>query len=413
MTTPADLARAGASALALLLVAGAAGAQPRPAAPARAAAPATVPAGWDAFTRAFTAAMTQDSIVGGSAVFVREGRVVTRLDRGLADRAPGPVQPIDDRTIFHFGSITKTLTAVAVMQLRDRGLLALDDPVTRWVPELRQVHNPFGAMDAITIRMLLSHSAGFQNPTWPYRQYVAWEPFEPTRWEQLVAMMPYQEIRFAPGSRYSYSNPAFIYLARIIEAITGDPYQAYIQKNVWTPLGMTRSYFGATPYHLADQRSNNFTVVADSGQPERVVANGRDFDPGITIPNGGWNAPLADLVTWATFLTGTTRGDSALARRFDVVLRRGTLEEMWRPVVPVGGGSTESMALSFFIRPLRGAMLVGHTGEQADFRSFLYFNPRTGEVVIGAFNTTNDARARGSAAAWAATVAAAADLLTP
>lgn len=416
MTTRFAFRRTAAALLSPLLIAGAAFAQVRPAAPARGAAPPTAPvppARWDAFTRALDDLMRHDSIVGGSAVLVREGRVVARYDRGLADRAPGPVQPIDDRTIFHYGSITKTLTAVAVMQLRDRGLLSLDDPVTRWVPELRQVHNPFGAMDAITIRMLLSHSAGFQNPTWPYRQYVAWEPFEPTRWEQLVAMMPYQEIRFAPGSRYSYSNPAFIYLARIIEAITGDPYQAYIQKNVWTPLGMTRSYFGATPYHLADQRSNNFTVVADSGAPERVVANGRDFDPGITIPNGGWNAPLADLVTWATFLTGTTRGDTALARRFDVVLRRGTLEEMWRPVVPVGGGSTESMALSFFIRPLRGAMLVGHTGEQAGFRSFLYFNPRTGEVVIGAFNTTNDARARGSAAAWAATVAAAADLLTP
>ena len=52
--------------------------------------------------------------------------------------------------------------------------------------------------------------------------------------------IPYQEIAFRPGERWSYSNPAFIYLARIIEAVTGDPYQSYIQKNIWTPLGMTR-----------------------------------------------------------------------------------------------------------------------------------------------------------------------------
>src|SRR5690606_40828659 len=85
-------------------------------------------------------------------------------------------------------------------------------------------------------------------PTWPYGNGHAWEPFEPTRWEQLVSMMPYQQLQFRPGSRYGYSNPAFIYLARVIESITGDPYQSWIQKNIWTPLGLTRSYFGSTPY---------------------------------------------------------------------------------------------------------------------------------------------------------------------
>jgi CubicO group peptidase (beta-lactamase class C family) len=391
------------SGAALLWAAGAAAQRPAPAAPRPSAA-------WGAFTRAFDAFLAADSVVGGSAVLVRDGRVVARADRGLADREPGPRQAVDDRTIFHYGSITKTLTAVAIMQLRDRGLLSLDDPVTRWVPELRQVHNPFGPVDAITVRMLLSHSAGFQNPTWPYRRYVAWEPFEPTRWEQLVAMMPYQEIRFAPGSRYGYSNPAFIYLARIIEALTGDPYQSYVFKNVWLPLGMTRSYFGATPWHLAADRSTNYTLTSDSAGL-RVVANGRDFDPGITIPNGGWNAPLADVVTWAAFLTGTPRADSAAARRHAAVLDRRSLEEMWQPVVPVGPG--EAMGLSFFLRPVRGDTLVGHTGEQAGFRSFLFFSARTREAVLLAVNTTNDARPQASAAAWERLQDALAELLVP
>jgi CubicO group peptidase (beta-lactamase class C family) len=368
---------------------------------------------WAAFTQTFDNTAAQDSVVGGSVVFVRQGRVVAHHEHGLADRAPGPVQPVDERTIFHYGSITKTLTAVAIMQLRDRGRLSLDDRITSYIPELRQVHDPFGSMDVITIRMLLSHSSGFQNPTWPYRRYVSWEPFEPVRWDQLVAMMPYQELLFAPGSRYGYSNPAFIYLARIIEQLSGDPYQSYIYKNIWVPLGMTRSYFAATPWILTDQRSNNYTLVADSGRPEHVVANGRDFDPGITIPNGGWNAPLADLVTWTAFLTGATHGDSATARLFNAVLTRSSLEEMWHAVVPVGGAAGESMGLSFFLRPLRGVTLVGHTGEQAGFRSFLYFNPRTSEAVIGVFNTTNDAHANESAARWQNLLAAAADLIAP
>ena len=95
----------------------------------------------------------------------------------------------------------------------------------------------------ITLRMLMSHSAGFQDPTWPYKQGKPWEPFEPTTWNQLVAMMPYQEIAFAPGSRYSYSNPGFIYLARVIEQLSGDPWEVYVQKNIFNPLGMTHSYF--------------------------------------------------------------------------------------------------------------------------------------------------------------------------
>ena len=104
-----------------------------------------------------------------------------------------------DSAIVHWASITKTLTAIAVMQLRDRGRLSLDDRVTKWVPELRLVHDPYGSMDDVTIRMLLSHSSGFQNPTWPYTHGRDWEPFEPTRWEQLVSMMPSRSCSSRPG----------------------------------------------------------------------------------------------------------------------------------------------------------------------------------------------------------------------
>ena len=354
---------------------------------------------WPAFTPAFDAFMGADSVVGGSAVLVRDGRVVARHDRGFGDRALK--ERAEEGTIYHWASITKTLTAVAIMQLRDRGRLTLDDRITTYIPELRQVHSAHGSLDDVTIRMLLSHSSGFQNGTWPYGRGRAWEPFEPTRWEQLVAMMPYQELLFAPGSRFGYSNPSFIYLARVIEQLTGDPYQSYIQKNIWTPLGMTRSYFGATPYHLARWRSNNYALKRDS-TGERIVANGRDFDPGITIPNGGWNAPLADVVTWIGFLTGAPSGDTALARRHDGVLSRRTIAEMWRPVValPAGDDLGAAAGLSFFLFPSGTDTLVGHTGEQAGFRSFFYLNPRTRTAVIAAFNTVNDARPAASTAAW-------------
>ncbi|HXV90166.1 MAG TPA: serine hydrolase domain-containing protein [Gemmatimonadales bacterium] len=369
-----------------------------------AAATAQRPAGWDTFVRSFDAYAAGDSVVGASVLVVERGRVIARHDRGWADRERR--QPADSNTIYHWGSITKTLTAVAVMQLRDRGRLSLEEPVTRYVPELRDVHNPWGSMDEVTIGMLLSHSAGFQGPTWPWTTGEPWEPFEPTRWEQLVAMLPYQRLWFAPGSRYGYSNPAFIYLARVIERITGDAWQSYVYKDLFGPLGLSRSYFGRTPHHLEADRSNNYAVVRDSMSAERVVANGREFDPGITIPNGGWNAPTDDIARWFAFLAGAAPADSALARRYEGVLARRSLREMWQArylaTDPVAGAAVapDSVGLSVFVLWRHGVRFVGHTGSQAGFRAFAYLNPATRAIVIAAFNTRNDAREAESAAGF-------------
>lgn len=358
------------------------------------------PAGWSAFARQFAAYADSDRVVGATVVYLRNGSTVARHDAGFQDKGAGRV--VDSLTIHHWGSITKTLTAVAIMQLRDRKRLSLDDKVVRYLPELRRVHDPFGRIDSITIRMLLSHSAGFRNGTWPYGDGNAWEPFEPTEWSQLVAMMPYQQLLFPPGARYSYSNPAFVYLARIIESLTGDPWDAYVQKNIFAPLGMSRSYFRSTPYHLAAHRSHNYVVRRDSasGAP-RVMENPTEFDPGITTPNGGWNAPVSDVARWAAFL-GNTVPPGATRALYDTVLRRASLEEMWTPVVPMSSGyeaaQGQSMGLSFFVRSeTGGARIIGHTGSQAGFRSFMYFNPANGTAIVAVFNSTNYADAKGAA----------------
>ena len=360
-----------------------------------------VPASWDAFTRTFDSEVRRDSIVGASVLILERGQTVTHHEYGFADRALG--QPVTERTIYHWASITKTLTAIAIMQLRDRGRLSLDDPIVRYVPELRLVHDPYGSIDSVTIRMLLSHAAGFQNGTWPYSEGKPWQPFEPTSWAQLVAMMPYQELQFKPGSKYSYSNPGYIYLARVIEQLTGDPWEDYIRKNIFLPLGLTRSYFRSTPYFLAVDRSNNYTVTRDSSHREVVVTNGREFDPGITTPNGGWNAPLADLVTYLSFFTDVTRGDTATRRIYDTVLKRSSLEEMWRPRLPTtppGATPASSIGLSFFIVQSDSTSFIGHTGGQAGFLSFIYFNPITSKAVVAAFNTNNEARPSESRSAF-------------
>ena len=339
------------------------------------------------FRDAFDAYVDHDSIVGAAYVVVDNGRVVEWQSTGMADR--DLKQPVDQNTIFHWGSITKTLTAVAVMQLRDRHQLSLDDSITKYVPELTRIHSDYGPVSQVTLRHLLSHSAGFQGPTWPYRDDTKpWQPFEPTEWAQLVAMMPYQELAFKPGSKYSYSNPAFIYLARAIEKVSGLSYQTYVQRNILTPLGMTHSYFNLTPARWAKDRSNNYTVTFDTNGHESVTANGREFDTGITTPNGGLNAPLGDLVRWVAFLT------SASARP-PQILSRSSLAEMWRPVVAMNTEPAylQYMGLSFFLDQRTGpsgtTTFIGHTGSQAGFRAFVEFNPTNRKAVIAAFNTSH------------------------
>jgi CubicO group peptidase (beta-lactamase class C family) len=349
---------------------------------ARAAPASGDAAAFGAFDRFFDRRLTEQGIVGASFVLVRDHRVVHARTFGLADLQSR--RPVDADTIFHWASITKTFTAVGIMQLRDRGLLSLDDPIVTYVPELRQVYNPYGPMDAVTLRMLMSHSAGFRNPTWPWGGDQAWHPFEPPGWAQVAAMLPYTKIEFPPGSKYSYSNPGIIFLGRVIERLTGDDYEVYIDKNILKPLEMHRSFFDAAPSHLRAHRSHSYHWR--NGAP---VEARFDFDTGITVSNGGLNAPLADMVKYLDFLVG----NPARQADYDGVLRRASLEQMWKPVVAVGQ-SEESpgghMGLCFFLEQHGGLPLVAHSGSQNGFISHFYVHPASGTAYLVVFNTVAD-----------------------
>ncbi|MDH5590437.1 MAG: beta-lactamase family protein, partial [Gemmatimonadota bacterium] len=324
-----------------------------------------------------------EGIVGASLALVVDGKAERHEVHGFADL--GERRPVDDRTIYHWASITKTLTAISIMQLRDRGLLSLDDPIVDHVPELRDVYNPFGRMEDVTIRQIMSHSAGFRAGTWPWGGDEEWHPHEPTEWSQLVAMIPYTRIHFPPGSRFSYSNPGIIFLGRVIEKLTGDVFETYVDKNVFRPLGMRNAYFDGTPRHLLAHRSNHYFV--EEGTSPR--AGGPDFDTGITVSNGGLNAPVTDMVRYLGFLMGSPPDDIPDGWSADAVLSRASLEEMWRTVVPIQdtGIGRETMGLSFFLYDNGGTRIVGHTGTQRAFYSFMAFDPVARVGAVGAFNT--------------------------
>ena len=373
-----------------------------------AASLAASPAGAAADERAFETALSEfrqihraeverSGIAGSSFYFLHDGRVAAADHLGQQD-ADAQV-PVDSRTIFHWASITKTMTGIAIMQLRDRGLLSLDDPILRHVPELAAVHNPFGNTGEITLRQLMSHSAGFRSGTWPWRDE-AWQPFEPPSWAQLEAMLPYTQVLFEPGSRFSYSNPGIVYLGQVIERLSGEDYEVYVDKNILRPLGMNDSYFDRTPPHLLSHRSHSY-YVRDGGRVEAPF----DVDTGVTVSNGGLNAPLPDMAKYLAFLIG----DPERRADHDLVLSRSSLEEMWRPQIAAGEDFTQGRmapttqsGLSFFVDNAGPIRFIGHNGDQNGFRTYLSLCPELRAGSLLAFNTetravSNDAANRDSA----------------
>ena len=326
--------------------------------------------------------LKQSGIVGSSFVFLKDNKVLAQEFYGTANLEKN--QKVDENTIYHWASNTKPLTGIAIMQLRDLGLLRLDDSVIKYLPELKAVHNSFGKMDEITIRHLLNHTAGFRNSTFPYKNNKDWQPFEPQEFSQIVAMLPFTEILFKPGSRYSYSNLGIVFLGQIIERITLDDYEVYVDKNILKPLEMHQSYFDATPYHLLKNRSHSYYIENGKRTTGRFDAN-----TGVTVSNGGLNSPLPDMIKYLNFLIG----DPDKKEIYDVVLRRSSLEEMFQPTVPAAldangnAGFSTDLGLIYFLDRQGGETYLGHGGDQNGFISYIELNQQKRTASILVFNT--------------------------
>jgi CubicO group peptidase (beta-lactamase class C family) len=342
----------------------------------------------------FDAVLKQHGVVGGGFAFVHGASPATQYFFGEARKDTH--QRIDADTAYNWASITKTMTAIAILQLRDRNKLTLDDPAVRYVPELREVHDEYGPIDDITIRHLLTHSAGFRNPTWPWdcddTKNCDWQPFEPTKWTQVTAMLPYTHVAFKPGSRWSYSNLGYVFLGQIIERLSGDDFEVYLDKNILKPLGMTASYFDRAPYFLEKYVAASYLRAGD-----KLTRQPFDFDTGITTSNSGLKAPLTDMVKYARFLIGDPADPI-----YDIVLKRSSLEEAWKGILLVANpgeaptpytsgphGAQPMMGLGFFVMEAAGRRYVYHDGDQGGFSSELLIDPAGKSASILAVNTTD------------------------
>jgi len=217
-----------------MVYAAAAAASPPPTAwaafddPARAAKLATAYPQVDRVMREFVA---RENVPGAAWGIVIDGELVHLGTTGL--REVETSQPVRGDSVFRIASMTKSFTAMAILKLRDAGKLSLDDPAERHVPELRGLHPLTSDAPAITLRHLLTQSAGFpeDNPWGDQQLGISEEAFSRLMREGIPFSNP-------PGVAYEYSNYGFAILGRVIANVSGLPYTQYVEREILRPLGM-------------------------------------------------------------------------------------------------------------------------------------------------------------------------------
>jgi CubicO group peptidase (beta-lactamase class C family) len=217
-----------------------------------------------------------------AAAVVRDGKVVWSDAVGLADAETGTAATPDHQ--YRIGSITKTFTAVAVLQLVQAGKLSLEDRLDQ--------HLPVPAHVTLTIRRMLSHASGLQREI----PGDVWETFVfPKSTDELLATLDEAEQVLAPGERWHYSNLAFVLLGETIAALAGMPYEDYVEQRILQPLGLRRTGFAPEePTALA----YSVAPYADVVRREPMLV---DRTGGIAAAGQLWST-VGDLCAWAAFL---------------------------------------------------------------------------------------------------------------
>ena len=268
---------------------------------------------------------------------------------GFAGAGAGE-EPTD--TQYRIGSITKTMTAVLVMQCRDEGLLDLDGPIGRFVPETGYA--------SATVRSLLAHVAGLQSePAGPW-----WERSPGVPVEDLLAANDGSGAVFGPGEHYHYSNLGYALLGEAVARLRGGSWFSLVEERVLGPLGMTRtSYLPESPY--APGLSVHHLRGTLTDEPA--------YDTGSMAPAGQLWSTLADLARFAAFLS--TGHPDVLAGR--------TLAETRQPVAPA-----VDYGLGIRLLPYADGVLAGHTGSMPGYQATAFADPLNSSAVVALTSST-------------------------
>lgn len=348
--------------------------------PARAARLAEAFPAIDRLMREFA---ERQAVPGAAWGVVIDGRLAHAGTTG--HREVGSRAPVDTATVFRIASMTKSFTAVAILQLRDAGRLSLDDPAERHVPELRRLRYPTADSPRVTVRHLLSHSEGFpeDNP-WGDQQLAATEA-------DLDRMMsggiPFST---APGTAYEYSNFGFAILGRIVANVSGMPYTRYLRERVLEPLGMRATTMEASAVP-ASRLAHGYRRQDDRWLEEALLPDG------AFGPMGGMLTSLGDLARYVGWMLDAWPPRDAAETG---PLGRASLREMqqvWRyngaTAVAQGGGPPSLVAGGYGYglgvrQTCRFSAVVSHAGGLPGFGSLMVWLPEYGIGIVALGNRT-------------------------
>ena len=310
----------------------------------------------------------------GAVLVARDGRVLVSKGYGMANfETETPNTP---QTIFRLGSITKQFTATAILMLQEQGKLSVQDSICKYVADCPAAWQP------ITLHHLLSHTGGVPNFTsFPdYQKTMAL----PTTVEGLIARFKDQPLDFQPGEKWSYSNSGYVLLGHVVEKVSGQSYEAFLQERIFAPLGMKNTGY-----------DHNATVLprrAAGYMPQgNMMLNARYLDMTIPFSAGALYSTVEDLYLW----------DQALYT--EKLLSKKSLDAMFTPV-------KNNYGYGWGIDTHQGLKRIAHSGGIDGFVTFIARYPEAKAVVIV---LCNNMRSNPNAVAGDLAKLALADKMTP
>jgi CubicO group peptidase (beta-lactamase class C family) len=303
----------------------------------------------------------------GSALVARGDQVLFSKGYGSANLEWNV--PNTPATKFRLGSVTKQFTAASILLLEERGKLKIDDPVKKYLPDAP------AAWDKMTIFNVLTHTAGIPNFT-NSPDYATLRPFPHTP-EQIVSLFRDKPLEFAPGEKMSYSNSGYILLGYLIEKISGQSYQDFIQKNIFNPLGMKDSGYDSNTA-IIPRRAAGYS-------PGPGGLMNADFEHmSIPFSAGALYSTTEDLLRWEQGLFGGK------------LLSAASLTRMTTPF-------KNNYALGVGADTVNGRKQISHGGGISGFNTFLSYYPdeKLTVVVLGNVNGNAPQQIAGKLAALA------------
>jgi CubicO group peptidase (beta-lactamase class C family) len=230
-----------------------------------------------------------------AATHLFQGAVLVGIDGKIVfEKAYGPADeewdvPNTPKTKFRIASLTKEFTAACVLILQERGLLHVQEPISKYLADVPP------AWKGVTIHQLLTHTAGVPNPNYSSKQYANIQRTGATP-KDLVALVGDQPLDFTPATKWNYSNTGYILLGMLIEKLSGQSYAEFLRSNIFQPLGMNDSGYDRET-DILKGRASGYQIK------DGRLANADFIDMSIPFSAGGIYSTVEDMFRWNEALT--------------------------------------------------------------------------------------------------------------